>query len=134
MNRLRILLADDHESFRSILASFLRAQPGVELVGEAVDGEDAIDKSNRLQPDLVLMDVHMPRRNGVEAARTIKSLNAQTKVIMMSTDSSEIYQRSAQMVADGYIPKSSMKNALLSVLLLERRLRMDPAAANVYAA
>lgn len=134
MNRLRILLADDHESFRSILASFLRAQPGVDLVGEAVDGEDAIDKSSQLQPDLVLMDVHMPRRNGIEAARTIKSLNAQTKVIMMSTDSSEIYQRNAQMVADGYIPKSSMKDALLSVLLFERRLRMDPAAANVHAA
>ncbi len=116
MNRLRILLADDHEGFRRILASFLRTQPGVELVGEAIDGQDAIDQSNTLQPDLVLIDVHMPRQTGVEATRTIKGRRPQTKVIMMSVDSSESYQRSALEVADGYVPKTSIKGDLTSIL------------------
>ncbi len=112
MNRLRILLADDHEGFRRILASFLRTQPGVELVGEAIDGQDAIDQSNTLQPDLVLIDVHMPRQTGVEATRTIKGRHPQTKVIMMSVDSSESYQRSALEVADAYVAKTSLKKDL----------------------
>ncbi|HTP13265.1 MAG TPA: response regulator transcription factor, partial [Bacteroidota bacterium] len=84
MNKLKILLADDHEGFRSLLAAFLRNQPGVELVGEAVDGEDAVDQSNLLGPDLVLMDVRMPRRNGVDATRAIKATRPQTRVVIMS--------------------------------------------------
>jgi two-component system, NarL family, response regulator NreC len=120
MNKIRILLVDDHESFRHVLASFLRAQQGVDLVGEAVDGIDAIDQAYRLQPDLVLMDVHMPRRNGIEATRAIKDHNPRTVVIMMSVDSSENYVQSARMVADGYIPKSSMKMPLLSLIASEQ--------------
>ena len=116
MNKLKILLADDHVSFRNVLASFLRAQPGVELVGEAIDGDDAIDQTNRLQPDLVLMDVHMPRTSGVEATKAIKALNPQTKVVMMSTDSSESYQRSACQIADGYVPKTTIKVDLSFIL------------------
>jgi len=120
MNRIKVLLVDDHESFRHVLAAFLRAQQGVELVGEAADGVEAIDKANRLLPDLVLMDIHMPVRNGIEATRAIKSLNPKTVVIMMSMDSSENYARSARMVADGYIPKSSLKLPLLSLIANER--------------
>ncbi len=116
MNRIRVLLADDHESFRKVLASFLRMQPGVELVGEATDGQDAIDQSNKLHPDLVLIDVHMPKQNGVEATRTIKDLNPRTKVVMMSVDSSESYQRSALLVADAYVPKTSIKEGLSNIL------------------
>ncbi len=120
MNKLKVLLVDDHDSFRHVLASFLRAQQGVELVEEAVDGIDAIDKADQLHPDLVLMDVHMPRSNGIEATRAIKSLNPKTMVVMMSMDSSENYERSARMVADGYIPKSSMKLPLLSLIAGEQ--------------
>lgn len=116
MNKIKILLADDHDGFRRVLASFLRAQQGVELVGEAVDGDDAVDKSNQLKPDLVLIDVHMPRRNGVEATRAIKVLNPNTKVIMMSVDSSENYQRYALLVADAYVPKTSIKEDLLFII------------------
>ena len=120
MQKLKVLLADDHESFRSVLATFLRAQQGVELVGEAVDGVEAIAKSDELEPDLVLMDIHMPRRNGIEATKDIKNHRPQTKVVMMSMDSSENYQRTARIVADGYIPKSSMKDLLVLLLANER--------------
>jgi DNA-binding NarL/FixJ family response regulator len=116
MNKIKILLADDHDGFRRVLASFLRSQQGLELVGEAVDGDDAIDKSNQLKPDLVLIDVHMPLRNGVEATRAIKILNPNTKVIMMSVDPSENYQRYALLVADAYVPKTSIKEDLLFII------------------
>jgi DNA-binding NarL/FixJ family response regulator len=123
MLKIKILLADDHDGFRSVLASFLRTQQGVEIVGEAVDGIDAIDKANQLQPDLVLMDVHMPLRNGIEATRAIKFRNPKTMVVMMSVDSSENYMRSARMFADGYIAKTSMKMPLLSLLASEQSHR-----------
>jgi DNA-binding NarL/FixJ family response regulator len=116
MHKIKILLADDHETFRRVLASFLRSQPGVELVGEAVDGEEAVEKSGQLHPDLVLMDVHMPRKNGVEATRAIKVLNPDTKVVMMSVDPSESYQRYALSIADAYVPKTSMKEDLSFIL------------------
>jgi DNA-binding NarL/FixJ family response regulator len=130
MNRLKVLLVDDHDSFRHVLASFLRAQQEVELVEEAVDGIEAIDKADQLHPDLVLMDVHMPRRNGIETTRAIKDLSPKTMVIMMSMDSSENYARSARMVADGYIPKSSMKLPLLS-LIADEQSRILAAGGNV---
>jgi DNA-binding NarL/FixJ family response regulator len=130
MNKLKVLLVDDNDSFRRVLASFLRAQQGVELVEEAVDGIDAIDKADQLHPDLVLMDVHMPRRNGIEATRSIKNSSPKTMVIMMSMDSSENYARSARMVADGYIPKSSMKLPLLS-LIADEQYRVSVAGASV---
>ena len=130
MNKLKVLLVDDNDSFRRVLASFLRAQQGVELVEEAVDGIDAIDKADQLHPDLVLMDVHMPRRNGIEATRAIKNSSPKTMVIMMSMDSSENYARSARMVADGYIPKSSMKLPLLS-LIADEQYRVSVAGASV---
>ena len=116
MQTIKILIADDHGSFRSVLVSFLRSQPGIEVVGEAKDGDEAIDQSGRLQPDVVLLDVHMPKRSGVEATRAIKVLNPSIKVILMSTDSTEIYRRSAQLVADGYLPKSSIKETLSCIL------------------
>jgi len=120
MTKIKILLADDHDGFRRVLASFLRSLPDVELVGEAVDGIDAIEQANRFLPDLVLMDVHMPRRNGIDAAKAIKGRIPRITVVMMSMDSSENYARSASKVADGYIPKSSMKMPLLSLLATQQ--------------
>ena len=116
MNKLKVLLVDDHESFRRVLVSFLRSLQGIEIVGEAVDGNEAVDKTGQLQPDIVLMDVHMPHKNGIEATRAIKMLSPSTIVIIMSTDPSESYQRSACMVADGYIPKTSIKKDLFLTL------------------
>jgi DNA-binding NarL/FixJ family response regulator len=133
MQKLKVLLADDHESFRTVLASFLRSLQGIELVGEAVDGIEAISKTEELEPDLVLMDVHMPLRNGIEATKDIKNHRPQTKVVMMSMDSSESYQASARAVADGYIPKSSMRVPLLS-LIADEQMRMEVAGGSAAAA
>ena len=64
MCTVKVLLADDFEGFRHSLRLFLKSQPGFEVVGEAVDGNDAIEKAEQLHPDLVLMDLEMPNRDG----------------------------------------------------------------------
>ena len=68
---IRVLIADDQAMVREGLAVLLGAQPGIEVVGEAVDGGDAVDKAAALRPDVVLMDVRMPVLNGLEATRLI---------------------------------------------------------------
>ena len=120
MYKLKVLLADDHDSFRRILVAFLRAQKGIEVVGEAIDGQEAVEQAERFHPDLVLMDIHMPRQNGIEATKAIKNRWPDTKVFILSMDPSEFYQKNTQDFADGFIAKSSMKNALLKVLASEQ--------------
>ena len=120
MYKLKVLLADDHDSFRRILIAFLRAQKDVEVVGEAVNGQEAVEQAEKFHPDLVLMDIHMPRQNGIEATKAIKNRWPDTKVFILSMDPSEFYQKNTQDFADGFIAKSSMKNALLKVLASEQ--------------
>jgi DNA-binding NarL/FixJ family response regulator len=120
MYKLRVLLADDHDSFRRILVAFLRAQKDIEVVGEANDGQDAIEQVERYRPDLVLMDIHMPKQNGIEATKAIKNRWPDTKVFILSMDPSEFYRKNTQDFADGFIAKSSIKNALLKVLASEQ--------------
>ncbi len=115
-SKLRVLVVDDHDRFRGILASFLKSHCSVDEVIEATDGNDAIEKASLWHPDLVLMDIHMPNRNGIEATRAIKALDSRTVVLMMSMDSTEDYARSARLVADGYIPKTSLKKNLSTAL------------------
>ena len=121
MPRLRIVLADDHADFRRSLSSFLKLQDGVEVIGEAVDGEDALVQTERKQPDLVLMDLEMPKRDGFEATREIKRRWPKTRVVVLSVYSSEVYRRAArEYLADGFIDKNAMKDALLAVLMDEQ--------------
>jgi len=134
MYTLKVLLADDHEGFRRILTSFLKAQRGIEIVGEAADGREVVEKAEHLHPDLILMDVHMPGPNGIEAAKTIKDHLPSTKVFILSMDISEICRKNAQECADGFIAKSSLKNALLSILSFEQQLHERTITANAAAA
>ncbi len=134
MYKLKVLLADDHDSFRRILAAFLKTQKGIEVVGEAVNGQEAVEQAERFRPDVVFMDVHMPKRNGIEATKVIKNRWPGTKVFILSMDPSEFYRRSTQDFADGFIAKSSLKNALLSVLSSEQQLHSDAMPIAAFAA
>ncbi len=134
MYKLKVLLADDHDSFRRILLTFLKAQKNIEVVGEAIDGQDVIEKAVQLCPDLVLMDIHMPKVNGIDATKAIKNRLPATKVFVLSMDPSEFYKKSTQEFADGFIAKSSLKNALMSVLTNEKQIHTNIISADAEAA
>jgi DNA-binding NarL/FixJ family response regulator len=134
MYKIKVLLADDHDSFRRILFAFLKSQKGIEIVGEAADGKEVVEQAERLRPDVIFMDIHMPRQNGLEATKEIKNRWPSTKVFLLSMDSGEFYYKNAQEFSDGFITKSSMKKALLSVLSNEQQLRMEPVEENACAA
>src|SRR5215470_4704106 len=80
----RLLIADDRARTRRALRAVLATQPGIELIGEAVDGEQAIAEVERLRPDVVILDVRMPRLDGIAATRQIKRRWPETRVIAHS--------------------------------------------------
>ena len=129
MCTIKVLLVDDFEGFRHSLRSFLRLQPGFEVVGEATDGNEAIEKAEQLHPDLVLMDLEMPNKDGFDATREIKRRMPETRVVILSMHSSDVYRRAArEFRADDFIDKNSMKYALVSILMNEQARRSTLAA------
>lgn len=70
---IKVLIADNNPDFLNALSQYIRSIPGVELVGEAVDGEDAIKKAESTFPDLIILDIIMPKKSGIEALSTIKT-------------------------------------------------------------
>ena len=129
MCTVKVLLADDFESFRDSLRLFLKSQPGFEVVGEAVDGNDAIEKAEQLHPDLVLMDLEMPNKDGFDATREIKRRLPDTRVVILSMHASDVYRRAArEFHADGFIDKHSMKFALVAILMDEQARRFNVTA------
>lgn len=113
MSAMRVLVADDHRDFRKAVSDYLRCLPNVVVVGEADDGVDVIDKTERLDPNVVLMDISMPRRNGLDAMRIIKNRWPAVKVVIATMHDSEMYRSQAmEAAADGFIIKSSLRAGL----------------------
>jgi DNA-binding NarL/FixJ family response regulator len=83
-NPIRVLLADDHPLFRRGMRAMLCAEPDTELVGEATDGEEALDMALELRPDVILMDPNMPKVSGIEATRHILKANPDTAILMLT--------------------------------------------------
>lgn len=104
---IRLLIADDIEETRSLLRQVLELEDETfEVVGEASDGEEAVSLFNKLKPDVVLMDINMPRKNGLEATEEIVSLDPDANVIIMSVQNDTEYLRTAMSAgAKGYILK-----------------------------
>ena len=84
MTKIRVLLADDHSLFREGLASILNAQPDFEVVGEASDGQEAIERYRQVRPDAVTLDLVMPEHDGLHALRGIIDFDPEAKVVMVS--------------------------------------------------
>src|ERR1700758_2851076 len=80
----RILVADDNDTSRRVLTRYLAAQRDLDVCGEAVDGEDAIEKAWELKPDLILLDVAMPRTNGIVAASVLKDLLPNVRIVLFT--------------------------------------------------
>lgn len=116
-DRLRVLLADDHRIVRGCLRSLLSDEDGVEIVGEAAHGREAVDLALRLQPDVVIMDVAMPLIDGDAATRQIKARLPHTRVIALSTyDEPQKRERMLRAGADGYVLKTASSEELIAAI------------------
>lgn len=112
--RIRVLVADDHTVVREGIHALLSLQRDMQVVGEAVDGREAVEKAGQLLPDVVLMDIIMPGMNGLEATQQICRQCRRVKVLMLSQyDEEENVIASDQAGALGFIPKKSASSELL---------------------
>lgn len=103
---IRVLIVDDHELIRRSLALTLAAEADIEVVGEASDGQEAVEMADRLMPDVALMDVRMPRQGGIEATRGIKASVPSTRIIMLTvSDEEEDLFEAIKAGATGYLLK-----------------------------
>lgn len=115
MQKHTILVADDHSILREGLRALLSNTPDLEVIGEAEDGKDVIEKARQLHPELVLLDLSMPIINGTEAIRAIKKRNPEIKIIALTVHKSEEYVRATlDAGADGYVLKDDTSNDLLT--------------------
>ena len=114
---IRLLIADDHALVRSGLRSMLKREPGIEIVGEARNGREAVELCRSSRPDLVLMDVRMPDMDGLEATRAIKRELPETGVLMVTMHECSDYMLEAiKAGAAGYVLKDAPRNELVDAV------------------
>jgi NarL family two-component system response regulator LiaR len=131
-NAIRVLVADDHEVVREGLRTFLRLQSGIEVVGEAGDGVEAVEAALRLGPDVVLMDLVMPELDGIEAMRRIRAERPQTRVIVLTSfGEDEKLMPAVRAGAAGYLMKSAPPSEVVRAIRAahEGEAVIDPKAA-----
>ena len=105
---MRLLIVDDHEVVRRGVRSLLQEKMDCEICGEAVDGQDALEKARDLKPDLIVMDVSMPRLNGLEATRQVRNILPTCEVLVLSQhENGEMARQALKAGARGYVVKSS---------------------------
>ena len=117
MNPIRVLLVDDHALFRRGIASILAAERGFEVVGEAANGLEALDRARELMPDVILMDIFMPGANGLEATRRIKAALPYVKIVMLtvSEEDQNLFE-AIKSGAQGYLLKKIEPQELFAML------------------
>ena len=113
--RIKVLIVDDHAMIRDGIQALLSLQKDMQVVGEAIDGKEAVEKTLRLLPDVVLMDIVMPEMSGLEATRKIRQKWEEAKVLILTQyDDEENILVSHQVGALGFIPKTSASSQLLT--------------------
>ena len=116
-NRLRIVLADDHTILREGLRALLSADPNIDIIGEAQDGREAVRCVEKLGPDLLLMDLSMPRMSGLDAISEIKKRFPETKIIALTVHKTEEYLLTTlQAGAEGYVLKDATHDELVMAI------------------
>lgn len=119
MDKIKILIADDVKETRDIVKKIIELEDDFEIVGEAVDGQEAVDKIKKLKPDVVLMDINMPVLNGLEATEKITALNPEVIVIIMSVQGESEYLKKAMFYgAKEYIIKPFNYDTLVNTIKL----------------
>ncbi len=125
MTAVRILVADDHDVVRRGVRAILEAQPGWEVCDEAATGREAVEKAQKLKPDIVILDISMPELNGLEATRQILKEVPRTEVLILTIHASEQLMHDAlQAGARGYVLKCSAGSDLVAAV--KSLLRHEP--------
>jgi DNA-binding NarL/FixJ family response regulator len=122
MTNFRILVADDHEVVRRGVRALLESQPGWQVVGEAVNGREALERAKLLKPDLVILDISMPDLNGIEATRAILKLVPEAEILVLTMhESEELVRRVLEAGARGYVVKTDVGRRLIEAADAMRR-------------
>ncbi|HXN18030.1 MAG TPA: response regulator transcription factor [Candidatus Binatus sp.] len=114
LSSVHVLVVEDSVAFRRYIVATLATQGGLEVIGEVSDGLEAVQKAQELKPDLILMDIGLPSLSGIEAARRIRNLVPEAKVVFLSQESSaDIIQMALNTGASGYVVKVNAEHELL---------------------
>ena len=117
-----VLIVDDQQLFRDLARSMLHSNEAFEVVGDALDGEDALELYDSLRPDLVLMDVQMERMDGLEATRRIMQKDSTANVLLTSMSGDPAYERlGRELGVMAFVPKRELRPTAIKALLDERR-------------
>ncbi len=117
MDKIKILVVDDHAIFRDGIRAMLGIHDDIEIVGEASEGKEAIDKVRELVPDVVVMDIAMPGMDGLEATRRIRKKSPKVKILALTQHDNKEYVLSAiKAGAAGYVPKRALGSELVSAI------------------
>jgi DNA-binding NarL/FixJ family response regulator len=112
--QLRVLIADDQPLIRKVVRSAFQVYPHIEVVGEAHDGVEAIEKAKKLKPDVIVLNVTMPVKNGFEAAREIKTILPKTAIVILSANADQRFVEEAKKIGvRAYVAKSKAAEALV---------------------
>jgi DNA-binding NarL/FixJ family response regulator len=111
---LRVVLVDDFKPFLQFISSTLLNRPGIQIVGQASDGLEAVRIAEELRPDLIVLDIGLPGLNGIEAARLIHQVSPSSKILFLSTESSDdVIKEALRAGACGYVQKRRATGELL---------------------
>jgi DNA-binding NarL/FixJ family response regulator len=124
VSSIRVLVVEDYEPFRRFICSTLGKRPELQIVGEVADGLAAVQKAEELQPDLIVLDIGLPTLNGIEAARRIRKLSPESKILFVSQESSaDVVQEALGLGALGYVVKAHAGSELLAAVEAVRQGR-----------
>ncbi|OQY21039.1 MAG: DNA-binding response regulator, partial [Anaerolineaceae bacterium 4572_32.1] len=117
MGDIRLLIVDDQDIVRRGLEIILNSQPGIHVVGQAADGQEAIEQAQALRPDVVLMDLKMPRLSGVQATRRITESLPDTQVVILTTyDTDNLVFEGIKAGAKGYLLKDAPEETIVEAV------------------
>jgi len=116
LSSIRILIADDFQDWRRQVLSLFQARPEWQVIAEAADGPEAIQKAEEFKPDLIVLDIGLPKLNGIEAARRIRQLSPGSKIVFLSQNDDPDVVRAALGTAQGYVYKADFRRDFLPVI------------------
>ena len=117
LSTVRILVIDDYEPWRRFITSTLQKMPEFQIVGEGTDGMEAVEKAQELQPDLILLDIGLPKLDGIKAASRIRECAPKARILFFTENSSpDIAEEAMRTGADGYVVKAGAAQELLPAI------------------